>query len=59
MTEGDLNARLNDTRKECSGVALMTAAIRGEKTGSLRLPNLSTRPPIVRRRRSRMISSWR
>src|SRR5262249_25689641 len=49
MTDGDRNARLNDTRTECCGSTLKFADSLGEKNGSLRLPNLSTRPPTLKR----------
>ena len=50
-------ARLNEARTVCPGAILTIAAMRGEKTGSPRLPNLSMRPPMLRRTGSMKISS--
>ena len=49
MKDGDTNARLKEARIEWSGVGLNMTLRRGEKTGSSRLPNLSTRPPAAMR----------
>jgi hypothetical protein len=57
-TDGERKARLKEARKARDGVGLKRAEMRGEKTGSSRLPNLSTRPPTFNRKRSTKNSSW-
>src|SRR5262245_16970966 len=59
IVDGERKALLNDARSEWDGVGLNMAVRRGEKTGSLRLPNLSTRPPSEKRNLSKKISSWK
>src|SRR5688572_32814071 len=56
MVDGERKAWLYESRKECEGTGLKIADKRGEKTGSSMLPNLSTRPPRVRRNLSKKIS---
>ena len=59
MIDGARKARLYDNVTEWSTPGFSMNANRGEKTGRLRLPNLSTRPPRTIRNGSRMISSCR
>ena len=59
MSDGARKARLNDTRREWFLSGLYIRLMRGEKKGSSRLPNLSTRTPADSRHWSTKYSSCR